>query len=1148
MTKWTKISLVVAAAVFSTVLACRSQPASDPTATPGASLQAPEMVVQSGHSGPVTAVAFSAKGRWLASGSADSTVKIWEVSSGRELRTFAGHGREVSSVAFSPDASLVASASALEGAMRVWGTVSGQQVWSLETHQSSVLSSKVSFSATGKWIAYSTDNATYLADAASGRVTRTFTDEINAAFSPDGVLLATASGGSVRIREVESGAEVFTFQSGIDAINDLEFRSEGGVLAVAGGIRAPSREVTAGRIVLWDLVHRTVTATLIGHTKLVTAVTFSPAGDLVASAAWDGTIRYWDPSTGAETLKIDNPGGQVADLTCGPRWLATANQDRTITLWAREPRTIGEGIGSVYSVQFSGDGRWLALGSDDGTVKQWEIATGRQVRGFHVPGRGIADFQLSADGSMAALVPIDWPMFATWDMVHGKLAQAYKGHSANVQRVAFSADGRRIASSSLDHTLRIWESKTGSALQTIKTDDPSADASALEDPPGSVIDLTFSHDGRLVATADQSHQIKLWDSATGRMVRKIPTFDTVDIEFSPDDKMLAGGADHQVNIWDVETGEVARELTGHQRPVSAVAFSPDGRVIASSGEDDTVRLWDTATGAPIRTLTGHTSTVRGLAFSPDGRLILSGSADGTTRLWESDTGTWLATLISPRDLAEWLVVTPDGLFDGAPATWNKLLWRFSNNTFDIAPVETFFNEYFYPGLLAEILGGKRPHAARNIGNLDRRQPVLEIKILNAPADNSPIAARTVTVRVSVEEAPADSAHRAGSGARDIRLFRNGSLVKTWRGDVLAGKSQKMVLDATVVLTAGSNILTAYGFNSDNVKSVDATATVMGANLGRAGVAYVVAIGIDRYANPEYSLKYAVADATAFSQQLSDAQSQLGFEKVVTVLLLDADATKANILGAITRLAGGRAASPEPGELPSVASLAAAQPEDAVFLYYAGHGTAAGSRFYLIPHDLGYAGPRRGLDQVGLETILAHGISDEDLERAFESVDARALLLVIDACNSGQALEAEEKRRGPMNSRGLAQLAYEKGMYILTGAQSYQAALEAAQLGHGYLTYALVEEGLRNGEADRSPADKQILASEWLQYSTERVPQMQEGRMQEGRALFHEIAFVEGDERIPDIAKRSLQRPRLFHRPEAESSRFVIANLQRAAGK
>src|SRR3982751_1226121 len=103
-------------------------------------------------------------------------------------------------------------------------------------------------------------------------------------------------------------------------------------------------------------------------------------------------------------------------------------------------------------------------------------------------------------------------------------------------------------------------------------------------------------------------------------------------------------------------------------------------------------------------------------------------------------------------------------------------------------------------------------------------------------------------------------------------------------------------------------------------------------------------------------------------------------------------------------------------------------------------------------------------------------------------------MVIDACNSGQALVAEDKRRGPMNSKGLAQLAYEKGMHILTAAQSFHAALEAAPLGHGYLTYALVEEGLKTPVADTEPKDGVLTARDWLDFATERVPQMQQEKM------------------------------------------------------
>jgi hypothetical protein len=286
----------------------------------------------------------------------------------------------------------------------------------------------------------------------------------------------------------------------------------------------------------------------------------------------------------------------------------------------------------------------------------------------------------------------------------------------------------------------------------------------------------------------------------------------------------------------------------------------------------------------------------------------------------------------------------------------------------------------------------------------------------------------------------------------------------------------------------------------------------------------------------------VADAREFGAEVERQQAGLGrFRRTEVIPLLDGDATKANVLDALRRLSG--ASGPptlKAGLAQTLERLQPAQPEDAVLLFFAGHGTADGQRFYLIPHDLGYEGSRTSIDDAGLRQMLASSISDEELETAIEGLDAGQLLLVIDACNSGQALEAEERRRGPMNSKGLAQLAYEKGMYILTAAESYQAALEAAQLGHGYLTYALVEEGLKRAAADAEPKDGTLFAREWLDYATLRVPLMQEEKMRQSRGLGVQIAFVEGEEKSPDPDKRSVQRPRVFYRRELETDPLVVA--------
>ncbi len=358
----------------------------------------------------------------------------------------------------------------------------------------------------------------------------------------------------------------------------------------------------------------------------------------------------------------------------------------------------------------------------------------------------------------------------------------------------------------------------------------------------------------------------------------------------------------------------------------------------------------------------------------------------------------------------------------------------------------------------------------------------------------------------------------------MRLFRNGSLVRVWRGDVLKGRAA--ALETEITVEAGENVLTAYAFNNDDIKSADATLELKGASaLARKGVARLVAVGVNAYANPRYDLKYAVADAVTFGEEFKRQQERLGrYERVEVKTLTDRQATKAGILRALEELS------------------AVAEPEDAVVVFFAGHGTARDNRFYLLPHDLGYAGAPSALDRAGLEAMLAHGVSDRELERAFEKIDAARILFVIDACNSGQALEAAERRRGPMNSKGLAQLAYEKGMYILTASQSYEAAQEASQLGHGLLTYALVEEGLKRAAADTEPKDGTVHVKEWLDFAARRVPEIQLEEMSRAATSGRDLSFAE-EERGITLARRQGQRPRLYYRRELEAHPLVVAKTR-----
>ncbi len=922
-------------------------------------------------------------------------------------------------------------------------------------------------------------------------------------------------------------------------------------------------------------------------------VTFTPDGRLLASAGEDKVIHLWDAVTGAQIRTLEGHGGRfgwIYSLAFSPdgKTLASAGEDKTVKLWnvaeSKPVRSLEGSATAVEAVAFHPETTLLAAGGLGvrGDSLLWDLRSGNLARILAGPAPENQDVgaeeQQAAENVESMFRAADVAGFEITSVqtewsgqrpAAGALQRIMAGFSGTLRPTVFSPDGKSLLSGSLHRYVRMWQPATGNLLRTVTAHG------------GLVKTLTFSRDGRFFATGGDDKSIKVWDAAKGYLLQKIPdahTGSVVALAFSPDGSLLAsvGGqdlkifdtsswaqlrtihvrmtltvafspdgallatADQDVNLWDPRRGTQVRTIKAETRGINTLAFSPDGRAIAVGTSERTAKLFDAASGELKHKLSGHSGPVWSVAFSSDGKLLASGSDDTTVKFWNTSTGQLLATAAAFQEGREWLVTTPDGLFDGSPGAFARVRWRFSENLFDTASAEVFFNEFYYPGLLAEVLAGKQPMAPRDFAQLDRRQPEVKLAADSAQATTGPVASRTISLKLEVAEAPADAQRPAGSGARDLRLFRNGSLVKVWRGDVLQGQS-KATLEASVPIVAGANRFTAYAFNKDNIKSSDAELMVTGAeSLRRKGTAYILAIGINQYANKGYNLNYAVADATAFAEELARQQSKLGeYARVEVIALLDRDATKGNLLAALRKLSG----DPQPAAAPLPASLQRlqpAQPEDAVFVYYAGHGTASGPRFYLIPHDLGYSGSRTEFDEAGLKAILDHSISDRDLEHAFEKIDAGRLLLVIDACNSGQALEAEEKRRGPMNSKGLAQLAYEKGMYVLTAAQGYQAALEAAQLGHGYLTYALVEEGLKTPSADSSPKDGSVVVREWLDYATLRVPQMQEQGMQDARKLGRNIAMVEGEEKIEAVAQRSLQRPRVFYRREPEAQPLVVA--------
>jgi WD40 repeat protein/uncharacterized caspase-like protein len=1140
-------------------------------------------------------IAFSRDNRFIAAAGGDNTTKVWDVSSGREVQTLAGpQGSAAASfgvffIAFTPDNRVVT----VGDAVRVWDLSTGKELRTIEgsaltaagfngsegalvlTPDGSQLtlttneairsvdlstgkevrnvkmpddrvdSLQLSFNSNGNLLAAGIVNKHLklwnLTTKSSKDLTPTLKEFSQVRFSRDGQLLLLSENYTVRIWNTETNSELTQLKvpnSGIsseyaDAFATL---SEDGKKIATGGFGTET--------IIWETETGKQLAKMNGRTNLAYNVRFSDDGNQLSVGGrtrWDlrtGRGLRVSPNIQRNVFPIQSPDSRVlAVIKPNSAVLSIVDAPSGRELFELKP---SEDPGVVERARFSHDGSLLAVTYGPNVKK---ISPGILTRGSSVK---------------------------IWDVKSGAELQSLSGSETAVE-AEFSDDAKTLVTIGSMGEIVLWDTRSGSKLRELSSS-----------PMKSMTDLMRgAQSGRMPTSmpnmADLSAMMTnvLGTMSAGTMGRKVTS-----AAFTPDGRFLAtGGVESKANIdlaammsgamdpkkqkkskqpqdpndfmkdfkveasaklqlWDVASGQEVVSLKARGRAVTKVAFSRDGKLLATGSNDNSITIWDIAAQRELKTLTGHAAAIESMDFSPDNRLLATAGEDGATFLWDTNSGEHLLTLISLDDGGEWMVVNPQGLFDGTPLTWNQILWRYNNDTFNVAPIEWFFNEFYYPGLLADVFFGKRPRVAQDVSKKDRRQPVVKLSVVGEPAASG-VTSRTVKLKIDITDAPADKENAKGSGARDVRLFRNGSLVKVWHGDVLNGQSS-VTLEQDITVIAGPNRLVAYAFNKDNVKSKDAPLVFTGAAaLKRKGVAYIIAVGINEYENNQYNLKYAVADAQSFADEVRAKQTQIGdFDRVEVITLLNQDATKANILTALKRLSG--ASGPPSLKASPLDSLKRVEPEDTVIIYYAGHGTAQAARFYLIPHDLGYSGERTKLTEQGLNTILAHSISDVEIEDAVEGLDAGHLLLVIDACNSGQALEAEEKRRGPMNSKGLAQLAYEKGMYILTAAQSFQAALEAAQLGHGLLTYALVEEGLKTAVADNEPKDGVLVAREWLDFATERVPQMQQQKMNEGRGVGVEISFTEGEKDVQDPQKRSVQRPRVFYRREMEASPLVIA--------
>lgn len=1076
----TKISWLVSLTVFFVSVSTLSAQLPARQTTPNL-----ELVVQTGHRDPITSVSFSADGRFVATGSTDNTVILWNAATGEKLRAFAGHSGPVTSVSLSADGSRLAtgatnSPGSLPGSLSkaiLWNTATGEKLRSFSGHMLGV--NTVSLSADGTRLATgSSDPTVILWNAATGEKLRTFAGHSSivsrVSLSADGTRLITGSADSTAILwNAATGEKLHTFAGHNGRVLGASLSADGTHLVTG------SEDSTA---ILWNVATGEKLRTFAGHSHVVDSVSLSADGTRLATGSSDNTAILWNATTGEKLRTFAGHSERITSVSMsadGSR-LATGSWDKTAILWnvatGEKLRTFAGHSSIVSSVILSADGTRLATAASLGrTVILWNMATGQKLRTFAGHSDIVTSVSLSADGTRLATGSWDKTAILS-NVATGEKLRTFAGHSDWVESVSLSADGTRLVTGSGDKTAILWNAPTGEKLRTFAGHSDR------------IRSVNLTADGKRLATGSQDNTAMLWNASTGEKLRSFTPGRYLSVErvsVSADGTRLATSTPTRFGppaiLWNASTGVELRSFAGHSDPVTSVSLSADGTRLATGSQDKTAILWNAATGEKLRTFAGHSGSVESVYLSPDSQRLVTGSGDGTTRFWDTATAKQLCSLISLDSGQDWLVVTPDGYFDGSPNAAKFISYRIAG-TLDFVPLENYRKQFERPGLLALVMKGedyRRSTAVlasrdANSTNLTGEGPRDEtIVVQDLPPKvriTSPIAKSESKDGKLIVEVEAES--RGQYPVSQFRLLVNG---RPWTQkfglvEIAQPKLGKATARWEIALDPGKHSLEVLAYTKAVFASSEGIEVRYVGGGGDTDIPlpklYILAIGISKYPAP-LNLDYAHADAEAITAAFQQHSRGL-FQKIETKLLTDEKATRDAILDGLEWLRRNMT-----------------QKDFGVF-FFGGHGIKdERDVVYFLPID----GDKERLVRTAIDgNVLAQELTST----------VGQLTVILDACHSGAI--GGNKTRGVTDGLLRDLTSPEKGVAMMCSASGLEQAQESNEHRHGMFTVALLEglSGKGNGKTGTEELkirinDGAVYFKQLDTYVTDRVKQLSKGR-------------------------------------------------------
>jgi len=1052
----------------------------------GFSQEGPEFVVQMGHTAPINAAIFHSNGKYIITAGSDNLVKIWEIDSEKEMRTFQGHTDVVRSAVLSIDGKSLISSSA-DKTIKVWDLVTGRLLKTLEGHISTVRS--VAISSSGKYILSGAEDYTVkLWDSDSGKELYSFENHSNSVFSvgfnPEGNIGVSASADkSIRLWDLDSKKELKTLKGHTDFISSAKF-SHDGRYVVSG-----SYDKT---IKLWDISTGQEIKTFIGHLSKVLSVCFSPDDRFILSGSSDNFCKLWDIKSGKEIRTFSGHAGWVNSVSFNQNasYILTASSDNTARLWDTKTSQVAKIFmghsAPINSIDFSKDGKFLAIASSDKTAKLWDLAVGKQIRTFIGHNYAVKYVRISQNGAYLLTAGED-RIAKLWDLNSGKDLRSFIGHKYSVNCVDFSPDLTCVVTGSSDKTIKIWELKSGREIKT------------LQGHRESVTSVQYNSAGDLILTASNDNTAKLWDVNKGEAIQTFygHSSSVNSAQFSYDEKyIVTTSSDKTIKIWGTDTGSERMSYISTGTVINAI-FGPDGNTVFSASSNGDIQTWGFVTETLIHKFQAHLFKINTLQFSPDGEYFISGSNDHTLKVWNTKDLKQLATIV-PVDLEDWVVVSSTGNFDASASGVGQISYV---QGMDILPLESFYENFFSPRLLGTVLSKDYAKALLNVqkdksndkaiakkGESSQlsKDETLNLSIIDFARKIKlpPLARITIPQQESDRHKKGDieiliDAIDQGGGIGEVRLFHNGKLVsedkviqsKGFELDFtdsnrvrIKAKEKQIQKTYRLKLIHGTNEFVATALNLERTEGRTLLQTVEFTGQKTSTNLYVLTVGINNYSNPGLKLNYGIADASSFGLSIEKHSKEL-FGSIKKYELYDEFATRPEIENVF------KTVSSEASE------------EDVFVFYFAGHGVVSKnsdqnlSEFFLLPSNI---------DKLhkDFDDLTENGISATLLKTMCVNIRSLKQVIILDACQSGAVAESFQSETEKLLSRS----ARNAGVVLFASANYEQYAVEFSELGHGAFTYALLRA--IEGDADFYP-DGKITINEINMFLSNKVPEITE---------------------------------------------------------